>query len=239
VRVYTFNRLGLRQPLYITPAREADEWSLAREFNVPMLLRRDLFEDKDLPHASQEYYGIGGKSVAIYRKRSPRHKWELIPNTDVAVCDLSHESHWIETSQRLQRRQASVAVDPESGLMLFTRESEPHEVNVSYFTAATMGIGGGEYPRREVITDQLNVVRLRSDEKYSKRKPRNLLKAIHDAAKALHRPSNSGSPNATPMWCKVADNERDCNPPYVSATNSTKVPPDDKTQCRDADGPKA
>jgi hypothetical protein len=205
VRVYTFDRLGLRQPLYVRPERETNEWSLAQEVNVPIPLRRDLLRDPDQRHAGKQFYGIGGKSVAIYVRKSSRGPWELIPNTRVGVRDLRNEKRWEEAArQELQSGCADVVVDSECGLLLFDRKNEPCELSVSYCTAKTANLGGGEYARALSIDPRREVIPLRNDDGRQRRKPQNLLKAIERAVKQLDPQSRETTSAALGIWCRSA-----------------------------------
>jgi hypothetical protein len=133
---FTFSVLGNDSPLFMLPEPEADPTHIADEFNLPVPIRRRLFED----HKTR-LYGPD-KSLQIWKgvKREGRIVREPIPEDQIVPADLSD---W----QYLPRR-GTIAVDPVLGRIAFpTRQLPKNGVWVSYHYGFSTDIGGGEYER--------------------------------------------------------------------------------------------
>jgi hypothetical protein len=135
---FTFSVLGNDSPLYVRPKTDADPMHIAEEFNLPVPIRRRLFED----HLAR-LYGPG-KSVQIWvgtgKKNAKTVVREPVAITRIIPADLSN---W-----RYLPRRGTVAIDPALGRIAFpTRQFPKNGVWVSYLYGLSMDIGGGEYER--------------------------------------------------------------------------------------------
>ena len=145
---FTFSVLGNDAPLFGAPVRETDPFGIAEEINLPVAIRREAFESREVVNhvartqASESYYGEG-KSVAIWirrRKRGETSARELIPAAKIVPADLSG---W-----RYRPQRDRVAVDPVLGRIAFPSTHIPKDgVWVSYHYGFSADIGGGEYAR--------------------------------------------------------------------------------------------
>ncbi len=143
---YTFSVLGNDSPLYTRPEVEAEPTDIAGPLNLPIPIRRRLFEERTEENgvvrrqATAEYYGIG-KSVAIWAGSWANNNPEQpIPRESIIPADLSE---W-----RYRPPRDHMAVDPELGRISFPPGQLPKEgVWVSYHYGFSDDIGGGEYKR--------------------------------------------------------------------------------------------
>ena len=135
---FTFSVLGNDTPLFMLPESEPDPTHIADEFNLPVPIRRRLFEDhKDL------LYGPG-RSIQVWRglrKEGQNHKVKpiLIPEHRIVAADLSN---W-----RYEPHRGTVAVDPVLGRIAFSAGQTLDGVWVSYQYGFSADLGGGEYER--------------------------------------------------------------------------------------------
>ena len=133
---FTFSVLGNDGPLFMFPEPEADPTHIADEFNLPVPIRRRLFEDH-----KDRLYGEG-KSVQIWKglKKGKKIVPQPVPLNQIVPADLSD---W----QYLPRR-GTAAVDPALGRIAFpSRQFPKNGVWVSYHYGFSMDIGCGEYER--------------------------------------------------------------------------------------------
>lgn len=134
---FTFDILGVRQPLVTKPAAEPDPTHIAGERNVPAFIRR-LALDID----TADLYGPG-RSLAVYRAASGTTDppgLDIIPVENAVAADL--------TGWQYRPRRGQVLVDPVLGRLAFhPRESLGRGVWVTYHHATPAPIGGGEYLR--------------------------------------------------------------------------------------------
>ena len=134
---FTFSVLGNDSPLYINPEPETDPTHIADEFNLPVPVRRRLFEDQ-----KTRLYGEG-KSLQIWLsgKRKNQTFLELVPPERIIAANLSH---W-----RYLPPKGKVAVDPVLGRIAFPSKKPPGkcDVLVSYHYGFSSELGGGEYDR--------------------------------------------------------------------------------------------
>ena len=152
---YTFSVLGNDSPLFMLPEPETDPTHIADEFNLPVPIRRRLFED----HKAQ-LYGPG-KSLQIWKgvKREGEIDREAIPENQIVPADLSD---W----QYLPRR-GTVAVDPVLGRIAFpTRQLPKNGVWVSYHCGFSTDLGGGEYERTISQPTEYTLYRVGRDEPF-------------------------------------------------------------------------
>lgn len=135
---FTFSVLGNNVPLYMRPEPETDPTHIADEFNLPVPIRRRLFEVEE--HKGKLYGEY--KSVQIWKgvKKGKKIIPQPVPLDQIVPADLSD---W----QYLPRR-GTVAVDPALGRIAFPSLQFPKNgVWVSYHYGFSMDIGGGEYER--------------------------------------------------------------------------------------------
>jgi hypothetical protein len=133
---FTFSVLGNDSPLYLRPEPETDPTHIADEFNLPVPIRRHLFEE----HKAQVYGE--GKSMHLWigQGRGKNITWKPVPLEQIVPADLSG---W----QYLPRR-GKVAVDPVLGRIAFpSRQLPKNGVWVSYRYGFSRELGGGEYDR--------------------------------------------------------------------------------------------
>ena len=134
---FTFSVLGNDSPLYIKPEPETDPTHIADEFNLPVPIRRRLFQEQ-----KTRLYGEG-KSLQIWLsgKRKKQEFLELVPPERIVAADLSH---W-----RYLPPKGFVAVDPVLGRIAFPSTKPPGkcDVLVSYHYGFSSELGGGEYDR--------------------------------------------------------------------------------------------
>ena len=148
---FTFSPLGNDQPLFLRPNPEEDPNDIAGELNLPVPIRRRVFEstewtrDKTVKHASPMVYGING-SVAIWAVEWAGHSKghndsvDPIPAEKVIPANLS-DWHYLPPP-------GFVAVDPVLGRITFPPKQFPRSgVLVSYNYGCSADIGGGEYAR--------------------------------------------------------------------------------------------
>lgn len=134
---FTFSVLGNDSPLYLKPEPETDPTHIAGEFNLPVPVRRRLFEDQ-IP----QFYGEN-KSLQIWlcSKRKNQKVVELVSPERIIAADLSY---W-----RYLPPKGFVAVDPVLGRIAFPSRKPPGkcDVLVSYHYGFSSELGGGEYNR--------------------------------------------------------------------------------------------
>ena len=135
---FTFDVLGVDQPLVTKPVEEPAATHIADELNVPAFIRRIAFDTN-----TADYYGRDD-SLCLYRpvagSRGEHPKLEPIPGSAVVSADLSG---W-----HYRPRPGQVAIDPVLGRIAFhARESVNRGIWVSYQRAFLAAMGGGEYVR--------------------------------------------------------------------------------------------
>ncbi len=152
---YTFSVLGNDSPLFMLPEPETDPTHIADEFNLPVPIRRRLFED----HKSQLYGS--DKNLRIWKgvKREGQIVREAIPESQIVPANLSD---W----QYLPRR-GTVAVDPVLGRIAFpTRQLPKNGVWVNYHYGFSTDLGGGEYERTISQPTGYALYRVGGDERF-------------------------------------------------------------------------
>lgn len=145
---FTFSVLGNDTPLYIKPEPETEPTHIAEEFNLPVPIRRSLFEaDKE------QFYGEN-RSLYLFvgAKKTP------VSLDDIVVTDLS-KWHYFPPKGK-------VAVDPELGRIAFPKRAFPKSgVWVNYHYGFSADIGGGEYERPILHERKSKTYRVGRDEK--------------------------------------------------------------------------
>ena len=135
---FTFSALDNDFPLFMLPQPEDDPTHIADEFNLPVPIRRRLFEDhKDL------LYGPG-RSIQVWRGVKQQEQADQaepipIPEDRIVAADLSN---W-----QYEPHRGTVAVDPVLGRIAFPTRQVPDGVWVSYQYGFSADLGGGEYER--------------------------------------------------------------------------------------------
>ncbi len=145
---FTFSALGNNTPLYNKPEPETESTHITEEFNLPVPIRRTLFE-KNL----ERFYG-DNKSLVIYTgaKKVP------VSIDDIVVSDLND---W-----RYFPPKGKVAVDPELGRIAFPKRTFPKSgVWVNYHYGFSADVGGGEYERPMIHEQTAKTYRVGRDEK--------------------------------------------------------------------------
>jgi hypothetical protein len=135
---FTFDVLGVDQPLVTKPIAEPDATHIADELNVPGFIRRIALETN-----TADYYDPGD-SLCLFRpvagSRGDHPKLEPIPASAVVSTDL--------TGWQYRPHPGQVAIDPVLGRIAFhPRESVNRGIWVSYHHAFSGAMGGGEYIR--------------------------------------------------------------------------------------------
>ncbi len=137
---YTFSALGNDAPLFIKPQPEASPTDIAGELNLPVPIRRHLFEQQ-----MNSLYGED-KSLRIWRVKKNQVDGEQtaelipIPMENIIPADLSDWQYMPQANK--------VAVDPQLGRIIFPPRQLPKDgIRVSYHYGFSMDMGGGEYER--------------------------------------------------------------------------------------------
>ena len=122
---FTFNALGLDEPLFNAPETESSATHIAEEINVPAPIRRRAFHADPKSHY--------GPSLEIWADDTP------VPVGQIVACDLADWNR--------PRPNDKVAVDPVLGRLSFPAAKNPDHVRVSYHYGFSDALGGGPYPR--------------------------------------------------------------------------------------------
>lgn len=130
-RNFTFNVLGLDEPLFNFTKTETSAAHIAEEINVPAPIRRRAF-DADLA----SYYPA---SLKIWDGDT------IIDVKSVVACDLTG---WIRRSSAGTR----VAVDPVLGRLSFAGDQDVDKIRVTYHYGFSDDLGGGSYKREASFT---------------------------------------------------------------------------------------
>ncbi len=136
---YTFSILGNNAPLYNNPRPDPRRDHVADELEVPVPIRREIFEVRGKsgkPEANPEIYGPG-KSILV--AVGEPEKLRVFTAQEVIPADLTH---W-----RYSPPYGKIAIDPHLGRIAFHAE-EASDVWVWYRYGFSAAMGGGEYKRR-------------------------------------------------------------------------------------------
>ena len=137
---YTFNTIGLDEPLFTDPVTEADRFALAAEINVPAPIRR-----RALAAAPDLYYG---QSIEVRAWGLPgvlpADEPTVLPVAAIVAGYLSDWNRAVPAGQ--------VAIDPELGRLAFASDLNPTAVEVRYAYGFSAGLGGGPYERQASFT---------------------------------------------------------------------------------------
>jgi len=137
---YTFNPIGLDEPLFTNPVTEADRFALAAEINVPAPIRR-----RALAARPDLYYGQSIEVRAWGLPASPPDPGPRVLDVKTIVaCDLSDWNRPVCCGR--------VAIDPVLGRLAFANDLQPTAVEVRYTYGFSAGLGGGPYERQASFT---------------------------------------------------------------------------------------
>ncbi len=137
---YTFNPIGLDEPLFTNPITEADRFALAAEINVPAPIRR-----RALAARPDLYYGQSLEVRAWGLPASPPDDGpRVLPAAAIVACDLSDWNRPVCCGK--------VAIDPVLGRLAFANDLQPTAVEVRYAYGFSAGLGGGPYERQASFT---------------------------------------------------------------------------------------
>jgi hypothetical protein len=219
---YAFHRLGLSIPLYVRPQPETDSYGIANERNLPVPLYRHLLAGRN-GRAVPEFYGLRGavpKSVGIWVRWTGIASRSLIPANQVHVCDLTDRSRWPAIASSLSDGEA--VIDPECGRFLLMppkhlNNNPPFDVRVSYHSAFTGDIGGGEYQRDTPENPDRPTVRVQDEAAFSDvgvphlfESSQSLLLQLQSAPVAPGRPQRGPSPLLHQPTASSAAQKGDC-----------------------------
>ncbi len=149
-RRYTFNALGLNEPLYNLPVTEDTITQLAGPLNVPMPIGRMVLKNN-----LETYYGPD-KSILVFADDKPVMPGHfsldgnpvLASKELICVCNLEDVYDgggdvvgWANMPV------SKIAIDPVLGRIAFPESYLPETVQVSYHYGFSAEMGGGEYSR--------------------------------------------------------------------------------------------
>lgn len=122
---FTFNVLGMDEPLFNVFETEASAAHIAGEINVPAAIRRRAF------HAALESHYPASLEV-----------WDggaMVPASHLVACDLTDWTRPLPPGK--------VAIDPVRGRISFPVATSPERVRVTYHYGFSDDLGGGTYER--------------------------------------------------------------------------------------------
>jgi hypothetical protein len=141
---FSFSVLGNDTALFQRPVEETEPTHIAREFNLPVPIRRLRFAERGADArytgVSAKLYGEDGSVLIVAPDWPAKGQGRPVPREALIPADLSD---W-----RYPVPRGKVAVDPETGRMMFPANQRPKRgVWVSYRYGFAADIGGGEYGR--------------------------------------------------------------------------------------------
>jgi hypothetical protein len=149
-RRYTFNALGLNEPLFNLPVTEDEITQLAGPLNVPMPIGRMVLKNN-----LHTYYGLD-KSILVFKNNQPviPEEGDMLLSPPLAledlicVCNLS-DIYGVggEVVGWANMPEDKIAIDPVLGRIAFPQNDLPDSVHVSYYYGFSAEMGGGEYSR--------------------------------------------------------------------------------------------
>lgn len=161
-KTFTFNVLGIDEPLFHHPEAETSSFHIAEEINVPAPIRRRAlyaalkpFHGPD-PEPAAESFAYRN-SFTIYPAwddaKNPEDQVALNPG-EIQVCNLKD---W----KNLPKSNGKVAVDPALGRIAFPGTQDSSKVRVTYHYGFSDDLGGGTYEREASFTRIANERHLR------------------------------------------------------------------------------
>ena len=154
---YTFSPLGLDAPLFNHPQTEESITSLAKEINVPGILRRRGLHDELEAIRIGQTNGTNEQPVFFDQQRPVFKVYRnnnAVPVEQIVICNLSDwrvpvtQKHY-ETPLGGVSLPIQLAVDPRLGRMVFNNPSPTEEILVDYAYGFSSDVGGGPYDRGE------------------------------------------------------------------------------------------
>jgi hypothetical protein len=161
--LYTFNPLGLDEPLFNRPRTEAEITDLATEMDVPgELRRRVLFDELEARRQAEvenrtlaeAYFHQDHSVLRIFVRATPAASFVEIPPDEILIADLSlrqlpptSKPYAPVGSTTSQPKTISVAVDPRLGRITFPSGTSRDAVEVDYAYGFSGDMGGGPYDR--------------------------------------------------------------------------------------------
>ena len=129
---FMFSPLGNDMQLFTRPGSETDIIQIATRMNVPEPISRRV-----LDHYFDDYYG-DQKSFLV--------EYDAGGSLEPQVCNLSDDgAMWAH----LPVPSGKFFIDPVLGRIAFPADPRPENVRVSFHSAFSMRMGGGEYERRQ------------------------------------------------------------------------------------------
>ena len=160
---YTFNPLGLDEPLFNPPRTDTEIEDLAEEIDVPVeLRRRALFDELEARRQAEvenrtpaaSYFRASQPVFRIFTRATPAAAFVEIPADEILLADLSlwqlpptSKQYTPVGSATAQPKAISVAVDPKLGRITFPSGTGRDAVEVDYAYGFSGDMGGGPYDR--------------------------------------------------------------------------------------------
>lgn len=150
---YWIDPVGRTVPLFNSPAAESSIDSLAREFDIPVPLRRRALYDEleALRAGSPATPRWFGDAPVIEVFADTGGGLAAVPVAAVTVADLSDPPAPTTTGWPRPAAPLTVAIDPVLGRLAFAAGVSPSAVEVSASVASPGRVGAGTYPRDTVL----------------------------------------------------------------------------------------
>ena len=164
---YTFNPVGLDEPLFNRPGTDTGITDLAQETDVPAeLRRRALFDELEARRQAEvenltpgaAYFAPDRPVLRIYTRATPAAAFVEIPTDEILVADLSlwqlpptSKQYTPAGSATSQPKAISVAVDPKLGRITFPTGTSRNAVEIDYAYGFSADMGGGPYDRTRFV----------------------------------------------------------------------------------------
>ena len=164
---YTFNPLGLDEPLFNPPRTDTAIEDLAQEIDVPVeLRRRALFDELEARRQAEvenrtpaaSYFRENEPVFRIFTRATPTAAFVEVPADEILVADLSlwqlpptSKQYTPAGSATAQPKAMSVAVDPKLGRITFPSGTGHGAVEVDYAYGFSGDMGGGPYDRSSLV----------------------------------------------------------------------------------------
>ncbi len=170
---YTFSQLGLDTHLFNNPQTEKKIEHLAKEINVPGLLRRRALYD-ELDNAYQALVNGGVPDYTYFDEAYPpvfqlflNGSTTPIPLEEIVICNLSswrlpatsinYKKYELDGSITIVPKNITAAVDPVLGRITFADPTAVSEVSVNYSYGFSGDLGGGPYDRKVSLLELENL----------------------------------------------------------------------------------
>jgi hypothetical protein len=155
---YRFDPLGADEPLFNAGRTEQEITHLSEPLDVPLPLSRRFTK----AHLA-DLYGAGR---SFFLETEAGADVELVPTTDVHICDLSDDPAAPGTwAHQPQSGDIHVAVDPVLGRVAFPAAPGPEETRIGTFHyGSALAVGGGGYDRADSLEPMETVVAVSDSE---------------------------------------------------------------------------